>query len=119
MNNELKKRAEELASRQYTVIVVRDTTTEGEPIFIALNPELEGCYAQGETAQAAEVNLSMFRVDFILHLLEHGLPVPEPAWAFAEEAAFSHVCDIDVFGGTYGLREDSNVPGYYVTFVVA
>lgn len=84
MSNDLKKQAEELAARRYAMFVFRDMTTEDEPIYVALNPELDGCFAQGETSQEARENLDAFRVDYIHHLLTHGLPVPEPVWKRAE-----------------------------------
>lgn len=84
MSNDLEQQAKELAARQYSMFVFRQTTTEDEPIYVALNPELDGCFAQGETSQEARENLDTFRVDYIHHLLTHGLPVPEPAWVKAE-----------------------------------
>jgi predicted RNase H-like HicB family nuclease len=86
MSRNLKKQAEELAARRYLMFVFHEMTTEDEPIYVALNPELDGCFAQGETSQEARENLNAFRVDYIHHLLSHGLPVPEPAWNRAEDA---------------------------------
>lgn len=86
MNNDLKKQAEELAARRYSMFVFREMTTEDEPVYVALNPELDGCFAQGETSQEAQRNLDAFRVDYIHHLLTHGLPVPEPTWKRTETA---------------------------------
>jgi predicted RNase H-like HicB family nuclease len=86
MSKNLKKQAEELAARRYLMFVFHEMTTEDEPIYVALNPELDGCFAQGETSQEARENLNAFRVDYIHHLLSHGLPVPEPAWNRAEDA---------------------------------
>jgi predicted RNase H-like HicB family nuclease len=86
MSNDLKKQAEKLAAQRYTMFVFREMTTEDEPIYVAINPELDGCFAQGETSQEARENLSAFRVDYIHHLLSNGLPVPEPAWNRAKEA---------------------------------
>jgi predicted RNase H-like HicB family nuclease len=80
MNPDLQKQAEELAARRYSMFVFRDTTTDDEPIYVAINPELEGCFAQGETSQEARENLNAFRVDYIYHLLSHGLSVPDPVW---------------------------------------
>lgn len=80
MNTDLKKQAEELAGRRYSMFVFRELTTEDEPIYVAFNPELDGCFAQGETSQEARENLNAFRVDYMYHLLEHGLPIPEPTW---------------------------------------
>lgn len=78
MSKKLRKQAEELAARKYATFVFRDTTTTDEPIYVACNPELEGCYTQGETVQEARENLNQFRVDYIHHLLQNQLEVPEP-----------------------------------------
>lgn len=75
---ELFEQAELLAQRPYTEISFRDQTTEDGIMFVALNPALEGCMAQGETLQEARDNLRLFRVDYIYHLLQHELPVPDP-----------------------------------------
>jgi predicted RNase H-like HicB family nuclease len=76
---DLWERAERLAARPYTTEVVRDESTDGEPMFLARHPELPGCQAQGETVDEALHNLNGARLDFIYFLLEDGLPVPEPA----------------------------------------
>jgi predicted RNase H-like HicB family nuclease len=78
--SKIKDKARRLARRPYVLIVFRDVTTDDEPIYLAMNPELDGCMAQGETMQEAQENLNEFRVDLIEHLLAHELPVPEPAW---------------------------------------
>ena len=56
-----------------------DETTEGEKIYIAKTLELPGCISQGKTADEALVNLSEAREDYILSLLEDGLPIPQPS----------------------------------------
>jgi predicted RNase H-like HicB family nuclease len=73
-----KERAKELAIRPYTVIVFLDETTDGGTMYVALNPELDHCIAQGETTKEAQENLDQFRIDYIEHLLNNNLPVPEP-----------------------------------------
>ncbi len=75
---EQKQMAEKLASRPYTILVMRDETTSGQPIFVAYTPELEGCIAQGASPEEAVNNLQGARTDFIESLLEDGLQVPEP-----------------------------------------
>jgi len=80
MTSNIRMRAEELAQRQYTEIMFRDETTDGDHIFMAVTPELEGCVAQGESIRDAQENLRLFRIDYIEHLLEHDLHVPYPAW---------------------------------------
>ena len=74
-----REEAVKLAERPYFEKIVLDETTDGEPIFVAYSPELEGCIAQGDTVEEARKNLSEARVDCIQSLLEDGLPVPDPA----------------------------------------
>jgi predicted RNase H-like HicB family nuclease len=76
--SEFREQAKALAARPYTLRVLHDNSTDGEPLYVALNPELEGCLAQGETIREATTNLSVFRIDYIEHLLAHDLPVPYP-----------------------------------------
>jgi predicted RNase H-like HicB family nuclease len=79
MSKQLREKANQLAARPYTIRIVRDNSISEEPLFLALNPELDGCMAQGKTIEEAEENLDEFRVDYIEHLLEHNLPIPYPA----------------------------------------
>jgi predicted RNase H-like HicB family nuclease len=76
MDNRAK--AESLANRPYFIMTSADTTTEGHPIYFARIPEMEGCFGQGETREAAIEDLRLAMVDFIESLLEDGLPVAEP-----------------------------------------
>jgi predicted RNase H-like HicB family nuclease len=78
MTSDLEKRAEKLANRPYTVEFMEDETTDGEPIFVVSHPELPGCMAQGETLHEALQELEDARKEYILSLLEDGLPVPQP-----------------------------------------
>ena len=75
---DLRKEAERLAAGGYNVQFIKDETTSGQPIYVAISPELEGCIAQGETIDDALASLHKARVDYIQSLLEDGLPVPEP-----------------------------------------
>jgi predicted RNase H-like HicB family nuclease len=78
MNEKLWEHAQDLAARKYDVEVLRDETTDGQPIFLARNPELSGCKAQGTTIEEALSNLIEARADYIYGLLEDGLSVPDP-----------------------------------------
>lgn len=71
-------KAEALAKRPYLVMTTIETTTDNQPIYLARVIELEGCFGQGETREAAIEDLRLAMVDFIESLLEDGLPVPEP-----------------------------------------
>jgi predicted RNase H-like HicB family nuclease len=76
--------AEILARKPYSVLVIRDMTAEGKAVFLAVNPELEGCMAHGETSEEAIKNLQEARTDYIQVCLISGTPVPTPA-ALEEE----------------------------------
>lgn len=72
------EKAKKIASENYQIQVYLDETTDGGNIYVALNPELYGCLAQGETREEAIQNLYDFRVDYIAHLIENKLPIPKP-----------------------------------------
>src|SRR3972149_11913568 len=78
MRSLLEKQAKELAAQSYQTVIVSDETTDNEPIFVAYNPELRGCMAQGETVAEAVEELAEARLEYILSLLEDGLPIPPP-----------------------------------------
>lgn len=83
MAKNIQEKALELAKLPYTVELLRDKTTDGDYIYLAQNPELEGCMAQGLTEQEALKNLDEVRIEHIEHLLEHNLPVSYPTQAVA------------------------------------
>lgn len=91
MNQSLLQQAENLARRPYLIEITRDETTENELVYVARNPELEGCMAQGETEDIAEANLLLARVDYIYSLLEDSQPIPEPATTNTTTASASSV----------------------------
>jgi predicted RNase H-like HicB family nuclease len=75
----LSEKAQELAKRPYRVITFRNPTSEGDGyIYIAFHPELDGCIAQGQTLVEAKAFLDEIRLDYMEHLLEYNLPIPEP-----------------------------------------
>jgi predicted RNase H-like HicB family nuclease len=74
----LRDQAIRLAKLPYAVEVSLDETTDGQSIYLARTPELEGCMGQGDTPEDAVCNLFGARVDYIQSLLEDGLEVPLP-----------------------------------------
>jgi predicted RNase H-like HicB family nuclease len=78
MNMDLRARAEELAKRPYLIMTSVEETTDEQPIFFARVLEIDGCFGQGETHEAAVEDLRFAMVDLIESLLEDGLPVPDP-----------------------------------------
>ena len=75
-------KAEALAKLPYIIMTAIDETTDNQPIYFARATEVEGCFGQGETHEAAVEDLRLALVDFIESLLEDGLPVPEPTSLF-------------------------------------
>ena len=78
MNNQTLKKAKELANRPYQIRIFLDETTDDEPIYVAVIPELPGCVAYGDTPEEAKHNITTAKEDFIYFLLEDELTVPEP-----------------------------------------
>ena len=96
VNKEIKKKAKYLASQPYTIEVLEDETTSGGRIYLARNPELEGCMAQGATIQEAIDNLTDARIEFIESLLEDGEPIPKVMpLAFSTSGETEAVAEID------------------------
>ncbi len=79
MNYDIRARAEALAARPYLVYVEGDFSNPDEPLFVAYHPEAPRCVAQGTTEGEAKALLPEVFVEYIEHLLTHGLPVPEVA----------------------------------------
>ena len=73
-----REKAVELSKLGYTIELLRDKTTDGDYIYLARNPEIEGCMAQGLNEEEAISNLDEARVDLIEHFLNHNIPIPYP-----------------------------------------
>lgn len=84
-----RKIAENLADRPYEVHVLLNETTDGDPVYVATSPALEGCFGQGLSIEDAKKNLAEARIDFIQSLLEDNLPVPDPYSKTITSANFS------------------------------
>lgn len=78
MNQTQMSKAEKLASRNYNTIMVQDRLSDSSVVFVASNPELKGCKAQGASPMEAIANLRDARIDYIYFLLEDGIEVPVP-----------------------------------------
>jgi predicted RNase H-like HicB family nuclease len=91
MAKTLREKALELSRMGYTIDLLRDKTTDDDYIYLALNPELEGCLAQGETREEALANLEEVRVDYFEHLLEFNLPIPNPGLTETKDSAAKSV----------------------------
>jgi predicted RNase H-like HicB family nuclease len=71
-----KKSLEHYLSLNYPYELIRDTVEGG---YFAAHPDLDGCAAQGESAEEAVAQLDVARELWIETRLEDGLGVPEPA----------------------------------------
>lgn len=78
MNEDLWAKAEKLAARNYSMEFEKDVLSDGQVVYVARNPELPGCKAQGASIDEAKSNLDEARVDYIYALLDENLSVPEP-----------------------------------------
>ncbi|MDE2855287.1 MAG: type II toxin-antitoxin system HicB family antitoxin [Chloroflexota bacterium] len=78
MNRQLLQQAENLGNRPYQMMIFLDKTTDGEPIYVALIPELPGCHTHGDTVEEALELLNEVKVEFIYFMLEDGLAIPDP-----------------------------------------
>ena len=78
MTTKNRKEATSLAKRQYQAHVFLDETTDGEPVYVAIVPEMPGCVAHGDTVEEALEWLDSAKVDHIWFLLDKGLEVPDP-----------------------------------------
>lgn len=76
--SEYREEAEKLASLPYKVVLKPDETTDGNPIILAINPELPGCMSHGADSLEAVENLKQARTDYINSLLARKLTVPMP-----------------------------------------
>ena len=76
---ERRDEAENLARQPYSVLVIRNTTDQGDLFFLAVNSELEGCIAHGKTSEEAIENLSEARKDYLQVCLLSGTMIPIPA----------------------------------------
>lgn len=75
------------AAKPYHIEVIEDETTDNEPVYLALIPELEGCMGQGLTLEEALLDLEEAKMDYIVSLLSDGLEVPTPSAGTLEPIA--------------------------------
>jgi len=81
---EISKEAVELAKLPFAVTITAGEAG-GEPCFVAYNPEIPGCMAQGRTPEEAVESLVEAREMCIEGMLEYGVPVPEPRTSAGEK----------------------------------
>lgn len=114
-------RAEALAKRPYIIKTSLEESTDSQPIHFAQTVELEGCFGQGETREAAIEDLRLAMVDFIESLLEDGLPVPEPTSLYkptagtAVQGAFTYTQQAQ---GLQPKQDETYQDAYYLSVQV-
>jgi predicted RNase H-like HicB family nuclease len=62
----------------YSLHVVPDETTDGEPCYLASHPELQGCMSHGRTINEAVANLDAARNLYVTTLQQLGQPITQP-----------------------------------------
>jgi len=62
----------------YSLQVVPDETTDGEPCYLASHPELQGCMSHGRTINEAVANLDAARNLYVTTLQQLGQPITPP-----------------------------------------
>jgi len=75
----MNRNAKALSERSYYTEVRYQPEGNGSPDYIASNPEIPQCIAQGDSVKEALQNLAATRAEIIEYLIENNLPVPEPA----------------------------------------
>lgn len=80
MDPQIESKAIMLASQNYAIEILTDMTQEDGQWYLAVNPELKGCMAQGSSIEEAIESLADARFDYIVSLLQDGLEVPSPSF---------------------------------------
>jgi len=101
MSKALREKAVEIAKQGYTTDLLKEKTTDGYSVYIANNPELEDCMAQGETPQEALEALEEVRIDYVEHLLEFNLPIPNPNQIVTKDIVGKNIKQVTVTGITF------------------
>lgn len=96
MEKSRKEMAAKIANSGFTTELRKERTTDGDTLFLAVTPELDGCMAQGESAEEALEGLDEIRVEYIEHLLEFNLPVPSPLSRKTEGKAWTKVTQMTI-----------------------
>ena len=77
MNKELLEKAKMLSKQEYKITISTEKLSDGRVVYMAKNPTLEGCMAQGFTEEEAISNLEEARIDYIYDALEDGETFPD------------------------------------------
>jgi predicted RNase H-like HicB family nuclease len=116
MNDEVFERAKQLASRPYPFQIYKDEEGDDETRYLARNPDIEGCMAQGASQHEAIENLKDARVDLFEFLLERGEPIPEPRVLVSAQSY--GVLNLTVSYGSQGKTIDEVLDSTVVSQVI-
>lgn len=86
---------EEYMRFPYAVRISTDECGE-EVCYMAVNPELDGCMAQGDTPSEAVRNLEDARQSYIAAAIKRGLPIPLPKMMAVNGTAESFSVSLNV-----------------------
>jgi predicted RNase H-like HicB family nuclease len=109
MEKTKKEKAVEIANSGFTTELRKEKTTDGESLYLAVTPELEGCMAQGESAEEALESLKEIRLEYIEHLLEFNLPIPSPQSRKTEAKAWTKVTQRTIDGFVFSGHQNQAV----------
>jgi predicted RNase H-like HicB family nuclease len=111
LSDEFREKAEQLAMQPYLVLVMKDTTIHGDPIYLAVNQEIEGCMAHGKTSKEAIENLREARADYIQVCLLSNVPIPTPT---ACEEIYTSPSESIIKTISYNSRKKENLENLIV-----
>ena len=104
--DKFREKAEQLAMQPYSVLVIKDTTIHRDPIYLAVNQEIEGCMAHGKTSEEAIENLREARADYLQVCLLTNVPIPAPA---ACEEIYTSPSESIIKTMSYNIRKKENL----------
>lgn len=67
-----------IITTRYCTLTVLGETTEDEPIYVAVHPELGACFGQGDTPEEARADLALAAELHVSVMRENGLEIPPP-----------------------------------------
>lgn len=88
-SKKLEEEALILSNKPYSIKYEVDETVDGQRVYLLTHPDLPGCMAQGATIEEALKELQEVRYEYLLSLLEDGLPIPSPISTTTETMGIS------------------------------
>jgi predicted RNase H-like HicB family nuclease len=110
MADQLWEQAKALADRGYRVSFEVDELPDGQLVYMARNPDLPGCKAQGASIDEAKANLDEVRIDYINALLEENLPVPQPTQPVVDPISeMGHPDNVTIRTFIFGANQEADM----------